>query len=149
MDVRLTPKDLEILKYLRNDARQTLTQLSRKTKIPVSTLFDRLRNYEKSMIIRHASLLNFSKLGYNARAQMFFKFSMMHKDVARSFFSNHPQINSVYLLSNDYDYSVDGIFENVCDVKNFVEDVEKRFSPTEQKVIFVAEELQKEGFLSK
>ena len=36
-------KDQILLSYLRKDARMPLTKMSKKTNIPVSTLFDRLK----------------------------------------------------------------------------------------------------------
>ena len=61
-------KDLLILSHLRQDARMKLTKMSRATRIPVSTLFDKIRGYQvNSIVSKNASLVDFSKLGYQAR----------------------------------------------------------------------------------
>ncbi|MBR9691938.1 winged helix-turn-helix transcriptional regulator, partial [Candidatus Woesearchaeota archaeon] len=69
----MNKKDLKIIAYLRQNARMPLTKMSRKTQIPVSTIFDRLKMNENSLIVKHTSLLDFSKLGYNTRANITLK----------------------------------------------------------------------------
>ncbi len=51
----MNQKDLKILAYLRQDARMPLTSMSKKTGIPVSTIFDRLRNNENNVIFLNSS----------------------------------------------------------------------------------------------
>ena len=50
---KFATKDLLLLNSLRENSRKSLTSLSKQTKIPVSTLFDRLKLLEKEDIIRH------------------------------------------------------------------------------------------------
>ena len=54
-----------IISNLRNNARQTLTKMSRRTLIPVSTIFEKIRNYESSLIKKHTSLIDFTKFIFN------------------------------------------------------------------------------------
>ena len=144
----LKPKDFEIIKYLRNNSRQTLTQLSKKTHIPISTLYDKLKMYEKGTILKHTSLINFSNLGFDARTQILLKVNKEQRSKLQSYLSNHPSINNVYLLSNDYDYSIEGIFENVHKVRDFMDDLENSFKVIKQQIVFIAEDIRKEGFLA-
>ena len=69
----INKKDILIISNLRIDARMPLTKMSRKTNIPVSTIFDRLKINENGLIKKHTCILNFSKLGYNVRANIAFK----------------------------------------------------------------------------
>ena len=46
-------KDLKIISYLRQNARMPLTKMSKKTQIPVSTIFDRLRTNEDDLIYKN------------------------------------------------------------------------------------------------
>ena len=69
----MNQKDKIILSQLRKNARMPLTTMSRKINIPVSTIFDRLKLNEEDLILKHTTLLNFSKLGYHTRAQVIFK----------------------------------------------------------------------------
>ena len=66
-------KELMLLACLRNNARETLTNISKKTNIPISTIFDKLKEYEKTFIKKHTSILDFKKLGYDIRINMLLK----------------------------------------------------------------------------
>ena len=73
-------KDLKILSYLRNDARIPLTKMSKKTQIPVSTIFDKIKVFEEKVIIRHTTLIDFQKLGYSLRANISLKVERNDKE---------------------------------------------------------------------
>ena len=63
-------KDMQILCHLRQDARMPLTKMSKKTHIPVSTIFDKIKTYENNLIVRHTTLIDFGQLGYNTRGEV-------------------------------------------------------------------------------
>ena len=65
--------DWELISCLRKNGRETLTKISRKTKVPISTLYDKLRSDKMSLITKHTCLLNFSKIGFNTRAKISLK----------------------------------------------------------------------------
>ncbi len=57
--------DLLVLSCLRKDARMKLTEMSRITRVPVSTCFDRIRALEDEEVVRrHGCLVSFEKLGF-------------------------------------------------------------------------------------
>ena len=58
------------MSYLRMNARETLTKISRKTKVPVSTVYQRIKNKEVNLILKHTSLIDFRKLGFMTKAQV-------------------------------------------------------------------------------
>ena len=61
-------QDLRILCRLRVNSRETLTNISRETGIPISSVFDRLKRFEAIGIIkRHTSLLDMKKIGIHER----------------------------------------------------------------------------------
>ena len=56
--------DLKILKYLRRNSRETMTRMSKETRIPISSVFDRLKRLEAIGVIhRYTSLLDMKKIG--------------------------------------------------------------------------------------
>jgi len=58
---KVSKKDLIVISYLRQNARETLTRLSRKTHIPVSTIYDKLKLHEHNLITKYTSLLDLHK----------------------------------------------------------------------------------------
>lgn len=78
-------KGLLLMTFLRKNARENLTRLSRKTSIPVSTIYDKLKGYDGNLIVKHTTLLDFSKLGFNARANILLKVERSLREELRSF----------------------------------------------------------------
>ncbi|MBI2549202.1 Lrp/AsnC family transcriptional regulator [Candidatus Woesearchaeota archaeon] len=140
-------KDVEIISQLRENARMPLTKMSRRTRIPVSTLFDRIRSNEQTIILRYTSLLDFNKLGYHARAHVHLRVSREDKELLKIFLLSHPSVNAVYRINNGYDFMVEGIFQQVKDLEEFIEHVEQQFSIIDKRSYFIIEDLKREGFL--
>jgi DNA-binding Lrp family transcriptional regulator len=143
----LTKKDLVILSHFRNDARASLTSLSRKTSVPVSTLFDKLKKFEGGLILKHTSLVDFQKLGFDLRVNVVLKVDKDDKSKVEELLMKHERINSVFRINNGYDFLVEGIFTNMKDFQSF-SDIIERFRIKEKQEFYVLEELKKEGFMS-
>ena len=140
-------KDLLLMTYFRNNARENLTKISRLTSIPVSTIFDKLREYEKTLIKKHTTLVDFKKLGFDIRMNILFKISKESKDQFKEFIMKNENINSVYKINNGYDYMVEAIFKDMNDLQNFTELMEK-FNIELKQELFILEDLKREDFLS-
>lgn len=140
-------RDLEIMSFLRNNARESLTDMSKKTSIPVSTIYDRLKTMIDDCIVKHTSLLDFSKIGFTTRAQILLK---VHKDKRlelKDFLVKHHMINTVSKINNGYDFMIDGIFRHMKELEDFLEEVETRFDVLDKSVHYVIEDLKRETFL--
>lgn len=145
---KMNQKDIKIITYLRQNARMPLTTMSKKTQIPVSTLFDRLKANESTLIIKHTSLLDFAKLGFNTRANITLKVDREDKEKLKEFLMKHQSINSVYKINNGYDFMIEGIFRQIKDMENFLEDLENKFKIQDKKSFFIIEDLKREAFMS-
>jgi DNA-binding Lrp family transcriptional regulator len=139
-------KELEVLQVLRQNARETLTMISRKTGVPVSTLFDRLSEYKQKLIIKHTCLIDFTRLGFDLRVQILVKLQKEKQEFER-FVSEHLHINTVYRISNGYDYLVEGVFKNMKDFMAFLQTIE-RYGVKERKEFYILEDLKREAFLT-
>ncbi len=145
----LRKTDLLFLTFLRQNARETLTRISKKTGIPISTLYDKLRQQEKSLIMKHTTLIDFTKLGYNSRANIMLSTAKEDRDKLRSYLKEHSSINSLYKVNNGYDFMAEGVFENVKELEDFIEELEEKFNLQEKKVFFIIEDVKRENFLSR
>lgn len=144
----LRKTDQEFIKNLRKNSRSTLTQISRKIHIPISTLYDRLKNHEKDFITKYTALIDFSKIGYTTKAQIFLKVPIENRIRLESFLNEHQNVNSVYLLNNKYDFLVEGIFENNQLAREFTDYLSTEFNLLDNEIIFIAKDIVKEGFLA-
>lgn len=140
-------KDLKILAHLRNNSRETLTKISRVSGIPISTIFDRMKDFEQMLRCRNTVLIDFSRMGFNARVKIVVKAERESRDNVKNFLLKHPSINSVYKINNGYDFLFEGIFRNVKDLEEFLEELDQ-FSISSKQVYYVIEDLQRESFLT-
>src|SRR3989338_1204521 len=144
----LAKKDLLILSELRQNARETLTKMSKHTGIPISTIFDKIRYYQTDLIKKHTTLIDFSKLGFNARANIMVKVDRDVREESRKFLLNHHNINSVYKVSNGFDFLIEGIFRNVKDAEDFVDSLGGKFKLEQTQVYYVVEDVKKKAFMN-
>jgi len=144
----MNKKDVKIITHLRQNARMPLTTMSRKTQIPVSTIFDRLKINEDNLIVKHTCLLDFAKLGYSVRANITLKVDREDKQALRDFLMKSQSINSVYRINNGFDFMVEGIFKQIKEMEEFIEVLENRFKISDTKSFFIIEDLKREAFMA-
>lgn len=137
--------DLKILSLLRKDGRQSLTELSKRTNIPVSTLHDKLKRQTPLFIKKHTCLLNFDALGYQLRMMIMLR--SPDKERAALFIHDQPNINSAMKLDGDYDYVLECIFRNVAELQDFLTALQSAICLEKIKTSYVVEELARERFL--
>ena len=144
----MNQKDLKIIAHLRQNARMPLTKMSKSTHIPVSTIFDRLKLNENNVIAKHTSLLDFSKLGFNTRANIMLNVDREDKEALKQHLIMNQSVNSVYKVNNGYDFMVEGIFKQIKDLEEFLDNLDNKFKIIEKKSFFIIEDLKREEFMS-
>ena len=136
-------KDMIILTNLRQDSRQSLVNISKKTNIPVSTVYERIKQNENKVIKKFTSILDFPALGFNIRTKVLVK---GNKNGLRDFLLNNENVNSVFQLNDGYDFAVDCIFRYMHEMKSFMEQLEKM--GVKKEVFYVINELKREAFFN-
>ena len=133
-----------MLSSLRGDGRASLTTISRKTKIPVSTLFEVLKRTDK--IERHTCLLNFRECGFSIRALFFSKVESCDRERFKDFILKHPNLNNFSKINNGFDYYYEMVFCDLQSCEHFAEKVEMDYSLLLQQVHYVVDDLAREVF---
>lgn len=144
----LQKRDIALLKCLRSNARLTLTQISRLTKIPISTLFDKLKSHENQTIIKHTTLVNFAKMGFPTKMQVLIKAPSTIRSSLQAYLQEHDHINSLYKVNNGFQFMAEGVFKHLADAELFVNSLEERFEQIECKMHYVLEDLKRERFFA-
>jgi DNA-binding Lrp family transcriptional regulator len=139
-------KDLQIVRHLRNNARETLTRLSKKTGVPISTLFDKLNQYREQLILRHTCLIDYQRLGFDLRVQLLVKIPK-DKERFEHYISEHFHVNTVLRINNGYDYLIEAVFKNMKEFTDFIQGFE-RFPIKERKEFYILEDIKREAFLT-
>jgi len=141
----MNKKDLKIISQLRTDARMSLTDMSRKINIPISTIFDRLKSND--FIVKHTSLLDFTNLGFT-KANIFLKVEREDKEALKEFLVKNNVVNSFYRINNGFDFMLECIFRQMKDLEEFNDLLESKFKIKETKSFFVIEDIKREMFLT-
>ncbi len=141
-------KDLVVVSYLRKNGRDTLTQISRKTKIPISTVFDKLKGNGDGLIKKHTCLIDFAKLGFNARANIAIAVEKVDRDTLQEYLLKNFQVNSVYRINNGFDFLVEGIFKHVKGLQDFLENIDEKFKVKNKQIYYIIEDIKREEFLA-
>jgi DNA-binding Lrp family transcriptional regulator len=138
----LTDKEKLLLGHLRRNSRKPLAEIGRETGIPLSTLFELLRKLELKAILRHTSLIDFSKIGYTLKVNFIIK--ARKKQELKEFLLNNANVNTFSSLINGHDFYAECIFRDLFELNRFKEALETLQSGTDE--VYVVEELKKEEF---
>lgn len=144
----LKEKEMKMLGFFRNNSRTSLTKLSRLTKMPVSTIFDKLKEYEeKNLIKKHTSLVDFKKLGYDIKTQILITAKKDNRDKVQEFLINHSKVNTVFRINNGYDFMIEAIFKNMLELDKFTRILDE-YNLKDKKEFFVMEDIKREEFMT-
>jgi len=141
-------KDMVILSHLRKNARMGLTEMSKASHMPVSTIHDRLKNYTGTYIHRNTALLNFASLGFTTRVSLLLRVHPKDKDALRQALSSAPMVNSLYKINNGYDFLAECVFRTMRDLEDFIEHLEQQHDVKAKQIFFVIDDLKREAFLA-
>jgi len=144
----MMPKiDREIISHLRQNARISLSKLSAKLNIPVSTIYDKVKQHEKTFIKKHTTLLEFSKLGLHTQTHIAIKAKKDSRNTLQEYLRKHGNVNSLYRINYGFDFLAECVFRNIAEAEDFVERIEAEFGIEEVHKFNVIDELKKEEFL--
>jgi len=143
----LKPKDLMIISSLRNNARESLTQMSKKTKIPISTLYEKIKNNKTNIIKKHTAIIDFTKLGFSTRAQIILRVNKNERDKIKEYLLKTHYLNSLYKINNGYDFLLEAVFRNIKEMEDFMESIDEKFKIKAKQVYYIVDDIKREAFL--
>jgi len=143
----LKKKDVMILSHLRRHARIPLTELSRKSGIPVSTLFDKLKT-ATPFVKRFTILMDFLPLGFATRAIVVVKVHKKDREDVKTFVAKNKSINSVYKVNNGYDYCLDIVVRDMKELEDLLQHMEEHWKIEKRLVFYLLEIVKEEEFLT-
>ncbi len=136
---KLDDVDYKIMALLSSTARINYVELSQKIGLTANGIKKRIKDLEKTKIIRKYSLtLDFKKFGYEwyGIQLKLIKFAQETATSIQQFFRNHPQIVFYYKYIGPWDYDVGFIARNSTELREFINELRTKF-PEELKLIDV------------
>ena len=137
-----------ILSLLRENSRISLTEVAKKTHVPVSTLHEMVKSNFKGSITKKTILLDFDKVGFPARANLLLKVKKEQREKMKSYLRANPHTNTIYSVSNGFDFSAEFVFRDFKEMELFFEEMDEKFDIIDKKKCYVMEELKREGFMA-
>ena len=142
-------KDLKILRHLRKNARETLTRMSQETRVPISSIFDRLKRLEGIKVIkRYTTLFDLKKMGIHCRVLLLIKIGESQRSDLEAYLTENPSVNSLARTIATYDFVVECLFHTIKDLESFIEGVEKRYKGISISIHYIVKDLKRESFLA-
>lgn len=139
----MNEKELKILQELRKNARYSLTKISHLTDVPLSSVFKKVIKFERSFIKKYVTLVNFNLLGFGIRVNLVLK--SKRRDPLKNFLLEHPNINSLYRVSQGFDFLVEAVFPSMLEFEDFLEEINDFVSSKE--IFHIIKDLRREDFI--
>jgi len=143
--MKKTNRDMLVLSHLRQNARRSLTQMSRYTRVPISTLHEIIKSKKNW---RYTVLTDFAQLGFQIKAHVYLKVRKDQKARLRDHLKASFDVNSLYKVNNGYDFVCEVVCKDLNSLEAFLEVVDDKFTVKSKDVHHVMEEIKKETFLA-
>jgi len=119
--MKIDDKDLQILKHLLVDARQSARQLSQRLDVSTVTMISRIKKLEEKKIIKgYSALLDHDLLGYDITAVIEIKTGKGKMLEIENIIAKEINVISVYDITGDADTLVIAKFKDRTSLSNFV-----------------------------
>ena len=143
--MKLDNKDLEIIEILKNNAREPIKDITKKTAIRPSTVHQRIQRLIKNEVIEKFTIkLNNKAIGENFIAFMLVKGTT--SDYINSKFLNNKNVKEVFGVTGEYDVLVKLKFRNVEEFNGFLINFRKEMKSIQSTLTMVATANIKEEF---
>lgn len=122
--MKIDDKDLQILKYLLVDARQSARQLSLRLGVSTVTMLSRIKKLEEKKIIKgYSALLDHGLLGYDITAVIEIKTTQGKMLEIENMIAKQDNVISVYDITGDADTLVIAKFKDRTSLSIFVKKI--------------------------
>lgn len=130
--VKLDEKDKKILEQLQKNARQTIAEIAKNTKLPRDVVVYRIKKLEQLKVIRaHHTLLNPNKLGYPLYVYVLFSCYNIKPEEENKFINylkSHKQIIYVAKNSGKFDFTIGVCARNYKEFDEIIREIRQKFT---------------------
>lgn len=125
-------KDKKILIELQTNCRQTLAEISKKTKLPRDVVVYRIKKLENNGVIkRHHTSIDPQKLGYPLYVYVLFSLYNITPEEEKKFVTHlkkHPQIVYVAKNSGKYDFTIGTCAKDYLQFDEIIREIRRKFA---------------------
>ncbi|MBT6773882.1 Lrp/AsnC family transcriptional regulator [Candidatus Woesearchaeota archaeon] len=143
----MNSKKIQLILELRNNSREKLTSISKRTNIPISTLFDLLKELNEDVIKKSTIILDYSKLGFHTKALVFLKVNRENKEKLKHHLNINPCINSLHKVNHGWNFIIETVHRNIKELDDFLEKLEDNYNIEDKQIHYLIDEVKREGFI--
>lgn len=147
-NIMIKKRDLLVMRHLRQNARKNVTDISKETGIPPSTIYDKLKSKYRPFQ-KFIAIVDFSKIGFNSRNFILVKILDRKRDEFENYLTQHQNINNVFKMKHGHDYLIETLFNNQQDACDFNFDLKTKFSLINLESYPITDEIVRENFFTK
>jgi DNA-binding Lrp family transcriptional regulator len=122
--------------------------MSKDIHMPISSIYDHIKEQEACLIQKHTTLIDFSKLGFNARANILLKVPKEQRQNIAEYLVKCQQINTAYKINSGWDFMLEGVFRDMKELEIFLENMEEKFKIKAKEVYYIIDDIKREEFLA-
>lgn len=141
----LNRKETIIFNSLRNNSRRKLQDISKDTKIPVSTAYDILNKLKEKTIEKFTIIPRFESLGYKTRAIIIIRPDKEKKESLKKSLSVINHINSLFLIDGSA-FLLEIILRDNSELNAFLSRMENSLNVKNYDIHLVFEDIKRENF---
>ena len=145
-------KDIQILRIIQRNSKLTTREIAKQLKIPVTTVFTRIKKLEQNGIIKgYRAILDEKKLGKSTTAFILASFTyrtpnrelLSQRELAKEI-AKFPEVQEVHIITGDWDLLIKIKAESVEAIGKFVIDKLRLVKGIEKTLTCVVFETEKE-----
>jgi Lrp/AsnC family transcriptional regulator for asnA, asnC and gidA len=122
MSNKIDDLDIQIIKELQKDARQSFRELAKKLKVAEGTVYNRANKLSKTGVIKgFIPDIDFSKLGYDLVALIGMAIDGGHMQEIEKKIAKEPNVSAVYDVTGEYDAVIVAKFRSRAELNDFIE----------------------------
>ncbi|MHA1667575.1 MAG: Lrp/AsnC family transcriptional regulator [Candidatus Heimdallarchaeaceae archaeon] len=146
--MKLDKKDIQILRILQQNSRVSLKKLARKTSLPVTTVFNRIKKFEQNGLIKdYKAIIDPKKVGLDVTAFILVAYDTSSKKSQRGVakeISKLPFVQEVHIITGEWDMLLKVRGKNSEEIGKFVLDKLREIEGVLKTVTVVVFETVKE-----
>jgi len=148
MGGNMKKRDIVLLTLLRQNSRESLVRLSKKSFMPVSTIYEKLKGEFKRYVKKYTAIIDHHNIGFPIHAFMLLKVQKEDKNNVEQFLSKHHLVNSIYRINNSFDFIVEFYAPSINKLDDAIDLLNDKFAILDVMIYFVSREIGKEIFLN-
>ena len=88
---------------------------------------ERFGKLKGDVVKKKVNIINFEKLGFNARYLFLVKADDSSREEVKEFLLNHSSVNSLHITNSDFDFLFEGVFKTMRDMERFKKNLESQY----------------------